>query len=80
MNDKLWVPVDEKKTKGVLEFLRGIQRPVVITAVLVMMGFMIYVAAKFIDSETAKAIIFSITGAFGIVIGFLFGERSQKTK
>ena len=64
-----------------LEFVRGFVRPYIsyfiITAIMVLA---IKLALKFADAEMAKTIIVFMLATGATVIGFHYGERSQKAK
>ena len=66
--------------KGFLNIVRGLQRPAVIVATAVMVVLLVIWAKQYIDAESARWLIASVVGAWLTIVGFLFGERSQKSK
>jgi len=64
-----------------LSLIRGLVRPYL--AILIgtaVVALAIYMAVKHADPELAKTIITILTTAAAMIIGYYFGERSQRPK
>jgi len=65
----------------VLDFIRGLVRPVV---QLALAGTVIWMAVRlvqeFADAEMAKYVVFGVVGAGLALLGAYAGERSQRPK
>jgi steroid 5-alpha reductase family enzyme len=64
-----------------IKFLRAIVRPfTALTIVIAVVGLAVYLAINYADADMAKTIVTLLTTAWAIILGFYFGERSQKSK
>lgn len=63
-----------------LILIRGAQRPwIVYLFATIFGGLTIYAFIKYGNESLALAIVTGFTGVVGTIIGFLFGERKDKT-
>lgn len=61
--------VSVELVKAVLDFLRGLQRIAIVLWLAYIVGNLASAGAEWVQT--------AIAGAFGVVIGFLFGERAR---
>ncbi len=62
-----------------LNFIRGIQRPVVIGTIITYIVVLVWAARTFMDAELAKIIIVWAMGSGTSMMGYAFGERKRST-
>jgi chromate transport protein ChrA len=65
--------------KGILDFFRGMQRPLVVGGVtVVVLGLVAILVLRFGDSSMAEKAFDAVLIAFALITGYLFGERNAK--